>query len=277
MTSTASPSSASPTESDPGPVSQSGDVLTIAVSSAANGTSLDGRALVEGAAALNEVARGERAVGAILLVGAEPNFCAGGNVRAFASAEHRPTYLRGLADRFHAFINALVGADRPIVAAVNGWAAGAGMSIVLHADVAIGGTSTQMRPAYTGIGLTPDGGMTWTLPRVVGAARAREIILTDRPIKADEARTLGILSRVVDDADVRSEAEAVAATIAAGPRSALSATRRLLGSSPTVSLAEQLLAEAASISARSGEPEGIEGVDAFIGKRTADYGGARNN
>ncbi|MGC4932864.1 enoyl-CoA hydratase/isomerase family protein [Gordonia sp. DT30] len=263
------------TDTPPSPVIQSGDVLTIAVSSAAAGTSLDDRAVIEGAAALGEIARGERAAGAILLIGTGANFCAGGNVRAFATAENRPAYLQQIANDLHIFILALAAADRPVVAAVTGWAAGAGMSIVLHADVAIGGSRTRLRPAYPGIGLTPDGGMSWTLPRVVGAARAREIILTDRVLDADEAVSLGILSRVVDDAQVTAQARATAEKLAAGPRSALAATRRLLTASATTSLAEQLVAEANSIAARSGDAEGVEGVDAFIGKRAPDYAAVR--
>ncbi|MFW0792696.1 enoyl-CoA hydratase-related protein [Gordonia sp. CPCC 205515] len=258
-------------------VTQQGSVLTIAVSTAAAGTSLSDDALAQGTLALREVARGEREVGAILLVGAGANFCAGGNVRAFASADHRPTYLQDLADTFHRFVTALHEANRPVVAAVKGWAAGAGMSIVLHADVAIAGTSTKLRPAYRGIGLSPDGGMTWTLPRIVGAARARQIILTDAVIDAEHALNWGIVSEIVDDADVESTARTVAETIAAGPWAANGATRALLTASPSVSLTEQLTAEAASISRLSGSPEGIEGVDAFIGKRAADFAAARQN
>lgn len=259
----------------PSPVTHTGTVLTIAVSSAAAGTSLDARAVVEGTAALNAVARGEHEVGAILLTGSGANFCAGGNVRAFAGAPHRPTFLRDLADHLHAFVLALTTAERPVVAAVSGWAAGAGMSLVLHADVAVGGTSTQLRPAYGGIGLTPDGGMSWMLPRIIGLTRARDIILTDRVIDAQEALSMGILSRVVADDAVAGQAADIAEKLAAGPRSALSATRRLITDSATRSLPEQLLAEAVSISTRSGEPEGIEGVDAFIGKRQPDFGAAR--
>ncbi|AZG43503.1 enoyl-CoA hydratase/isomerase family protein [Gordonia insulae] len=258
-------------------VTQDGAVLTIAVSTPAAGTSLADDALIEGAAALREVARGEREVGAILLVGTGANFCAGGNVRAFASAEHRPTYLRGLAENFHAFVTALHDADRPVVAAVKGWAAGAGMSLVLHADVAIGGSSTRMRPAYRGIGLSPDGGLTWTLPRIVGPARARHIILTDQIIDADRALAWGLLADLVADEQVDAEARAAAEKIAAGPWGSDAATRSLLTRSATVSLIEQLSAEAQSISALSGTPEGIEGVDAFIAKRTPDFAAARTS
>ncbi|RPA62213.1 enoyl-CoA hydratase/isomerase family protein [Gordonia oryzae] len=261
----------------PCPVTQDGAVLTIAVSSPSAGNPLDDTALGEGTAALNEISRGEREVGAILLTGPGANFCAGGNVRAFADAPDRPAYIREVADIFHAFVLALAGADRPVVAAVKGWAAGAGLSIVLHADIAIGGTSTALRPAYGGIGLTPDGGMSWTLPRAVGAARAREIILTNRVIRAEEALSIGILSRVVDDDAITTEAESVAQTLAAGSRAALSAAKHLLTASATTSLPEHLLIEAQSISERSGEPEGIEGVDAFVAKRSPDFVAAREN
>ncbi|MCH5643058.1 enoyl-CoA hydratase/isomerase family protein [Gordonia sp. ABSL49_1] len=273
MTSTTStattPSSAEPL------VHSNGGVLTITVSTAAAGTSLADDALAGGAQALREVARGQREAGAILLVGAGANFCAGGNVRAFAAAEDRPTYLRGLADNFHAMVAALYEADRPVVAAVKGWAAGAGMSLVLHADVAIGGESTRMRPAYRGIGLTPDGGMTWTLPRAVGAARARNIILTDRVISASEAADWGLLSEVVADDDVDAVARAAAEKIAAGPWQADQGARRLLSAAPDHSLVEHLALEAQSIALRSGAPEGREGVDAFIGKRKPDWAASR--
>ncbi|MFW0786770.1 enoyl-CoA hydratase-related protein [Gordonia sp. CPCC 206044] len=256
-------------------VEQDGPLLTIAVSTAAAGNSLADDAMIEGAAALHEVARGERAVGAVLLVGTGNNFCAGGNVKAFAAAEHRPTYLREIADNFHAFVNALHEANRPVVAAVKGWAAGAGMSTMLHADVAIGGTSTRLRPAYRGIGLSPDGGLTWTLPRIVGPARARHIILTDQVIAAEQALAWGLLSEVVADDEVESRARAVAAELAAGPWQSDNNTRALLADSATRSLADHLAAEARSISALSASPEGIEGVDAFVAKRAPDFAAAR--
>ncbi|MDY6809123.1 enoyl-CoA hydratase/isomerase family protein [Gordonia sp. HNM0687] len=258
------------------PVTDNDGILTIAISSSAPGNPLNDDALAAGAAALREVARGERRVGVILLKGPGANFCAGGNVRDFASAAHRPTFLREIADNFHAFINALHEAERPVVAAVKGWAAGAGMSIVTHADVAIGGPSTKMRPAYRGIGLSPDGGMTWTLPRLVGAARARQIILTDPVIDAEKALDWGLLSEIVTDDEVDAAALAAAAKIASGPWQSDAAARALLTRSATSTLGDQLAAEARSISALSASPEGIEGVDAFVAKRKPDFGSARN-
>ena len=246
-------------------------VLTLAVSTAGAGNSLDDAALAAGTQALREVARGQRDVGAVLLVGLGKNFCAGGNVRAFACADDRPTYLREIADNFHQLVGALYEANRPVVVAAKGWAAGAGMSLVLHADVAVGGPSTRLRPAYRGIGLTPDGGLTWTLPRAVGAARARQIILTDRVISADEAQQWGLLSEIVADDEVESAARTAAEAIASGPRDSDAMTKHLLAVSADTTLVEHLALEARSISERSGLPEGIEGVDAFVGKRAPDF------
>ena len=238
------------------PVTQDGDVLVLRISDPDKGSALDGSALTLATAALREIARGEREIGAILILGAGRSFCAGGNVRDFASAQHRPTFIRALADSFHDFVTALLDADRPVVAGVRGWAAGAGLSVVLHADIAVGGPSTKLRPAYTGIGLSPDGGMTWTLPRAVA---------------------WGILSRLVDDdAEVEATATQIARTLAAGPRAGLSATRSLLSRSATATLRDQLAAEAHAISTNSGTREGIEGVDAFVGKRAPDFATARD-
>lgn len=256
-------------------VTRQGSLLIIAVSDAASGSALDAGALASGTAALREIACGQRDAGAILLTGSGRNFCAGGNVRDFADAPHRPAFLRELADTFHSFVTALLEAERPVVAAVKGWAAGAGLSLVLHADVSVGGPSTKLRPAYLGIGLSPDGGMTWTLPRVVGTARARDIILTDRIIGAEEALEWGILSRLVSDDEIDTAAIDVARTLAAGPRAGITATRALLSRSATTTLRDQLAAEAAAISLASGTAEGMEGVDAFIGKRAPDFVAAR--
>ncbi|NMO01327.1 enoyl-CoA hydratase/isomerase family protein [Gordonia sp. TBRC 11910] len=253
-------------------VTQDGRVLTIAISTAEKGTSLNRQGVTEGALALQQVARGQRDVAAVVLVGNGANFCAGGDVLSFAGADDRSAFLRDLADNFHAFVNALHESRLPVVAAVKGWAAGAGMSVVTHATIAVGGTSTKMRPAYSGIGLSPDGGMTWMLPRIVGAARARHIILTNKILDADEALSLGLLSEIVDDDAVEARAHEIAAQLAAGPAAAYAATVGLIQAGATRSLPEQLIAEGASISTLAAGAEGREGVDAFVEKRKAVFG-----
>ena len=163
-------------------VEQDGRVLRCRISTGRHGT-LDGPAMEEVTAALQKIDPSD--VGAVLLHGDGENFCTGGDVRAFAGAEDRYGYVHGLADTFHAMLRPLASSPVPTVAAVPGWAAGAGMSVVLACDVAVGGRSTRMRPAYPGIGFSPDGGMTWTLPRLIGTARARRVLLTDEVLDAD--------------------------------------------------------------------------------------------
>ncbi|MHA6782856.1 enoyl-CoA hydratase/isomerase family protein [Pseudonocardia saturnea] len=245
-------------------VCRDGRVLRCTIARGRHGT-LDGDALPEAQAALAALDTAQ--VGAVLLTSEGDSFCTGGDVRAFASAEDRGAYVRSLAEAFHGFLTAVVECPVPVVAGVTGWAAGAGMSIVCAADLAVGGRSTKLRPAYPGIGFSPDGGMTWTLPRIVGAGRAKHILLTDRVIGADEALALGILAEVVDDAEVRHRAEQTAYRIAQGPTIALGRIKQLLGSSPDASLVEQLAAEADSISASAAGAEASEGLAAFVEKR----------
>lgn len=252
----------------PSHVSVIDGVLRIAVATAENGTSLSPAGVDQGTAALRAAGPEIRAV---LLVGEGSNFCAGGNVRGFAGADDRRAHVGDIARRFHEFVLALDAVGVPIVAAVHGWAAGAGMSIVLHADIALGGPSTKLRPAYPSIGYTPDGGMSWTLPRVVGIARAREMILTDTVLGADEAVRLGVLSRLVADDEIESEAVRIARTLANGPTAAYAGIRRLVGDSPHRTLAEQLDAELESISSAAVSPTGIEGANAFVEKRRPDF------
>jgi 2-(1,2-epoxy-1,2-dihydrophenyl)acetyl-CoA isomerase len=145
------------------------------------------------------------------------------------------------------------------------------MSIVCACDLAVAGRSTRLRPAYPGVGFSPDGGMTWTLPRVVGAGRARHILLTDQVLDVEAAQDLGIVTTVVDDEDVAAEAEQTAYRLAQGPTAALGRIKRLLAASSTATLAEQLAAEAEAIAASAAGPEGTEGLTAFLEKRAPRF------
>lgn len=250
-------------------------VLELTVSREGAGNSLDHDAVLAGVDALHQVMRGQLAARAILLTGQGKNFCAGGNVAKFGAAADRRAYLRGLAHDLNTFVSALYATSRPTVAAVTGWAAGAGMSLALHADFAIGGPGTRMRPAYPGIGLSPDGGMSWLLPQIVGLGRARTILLRDEVLEAPVLLEASLLSEIVDDDQVRTRARAVAAELAAGPTGSYAAIRRLLLASSSRTLDEQLIAEAESIADLSITGEGVEGVDAFLAKRVPDFPRAR--
>lgn len=247
-----------------GPVTRDGRVLRLRVARGRHGT-LDGAALPAVGEALAALDPAD--TGAVLLVSEGASFCTGGDVRAFAAATDRGAFVRALAESFHRFLAAVVHCPVPVVAGVRGWAAGAGMSIVCATDLAVAGRSTRMRPAYPGIGFSPDGGLTWTLPRLVGAGRARHILLTDQVLDAEAAHAAGIVTTVVPDEDVAAEAEHTAHRIAHGPTAALGRIKRLLAASPGASLAQQFAAEADAIAASAAGPEGTEGLAAFVEKR----------
>ena len=189
-------------------------MLRLRVARGRHGT-LDGDALPLIAEALNSADPAE--VGAALVVSEGASFCTGGDVKAFAAAEDRGAYVGDLAEAFHGMVTAFATCAVPVVAAVPGWAAGAGMSVVCAVDIAVAGRSTRLRPAYPGIGFSPDGGMSWTLPRLVGSGNARRILLTDEVLDAETAAALGIVGMVVDDDAVLAEAERLAARLADGP------------------------------------------------------------
>jgi len=176
-----------------------------------------------------------------------------------------------LAEAFHGLVTAMATAPVPVVAAVRGWAAGAGMSLVCAADIAVAGRSTRLRPAYPGIGFSPDGGMSWNLPRLVGTGIARRILLTDEVLDAETAAALGIVGMVVDDDAVHEEAERLAARLADGPTVALGRIKALLADSLDATLSEQLVAEERSIAACAAGPEGAEGLAAFVEKRPPTF------
>jgi 2-(1,2-epoxy-1,2-dihydrophenyl)acetyl-CoA isomerase len=206
-------------------------------------------------------------VGCVLLRAEGANFCVGGDVRAFAAAPAPGEFLGELASVVHDAVLGLVAAATPVVAAVNGWAAGAGMSLAACADLALAAESARFRSAYSAIGLSPDCGLTWTLPRLVGRARAADLLLTNRPIDAAEAASIGLVARVVADDSLLADAQAMAVELASGPSVAFGRIKKLLDASDRATLADQLDAEAASIAACADHPQGRAGVAAFTAGR----------
>jgi 2-(1,2-epoxy-1,2-dihydrophenyl)acetyl-CoA isomerase len=249
-------------------VEQRGRVLRCVISTGERGASLHPDAMQAAHAAIS--AAGPE-TGAVLLVGEGPNFCTGGDVAGFGTAGDPAAHVLDVARAFHGFLRAIVHAPVPVVAAVHGWAAGAGMSIAIAADIAIAGRFTRLRPAYPALGFSPDGGMSWTLPRIVGASRARHILLTDRVLSAGDALAMGLVSTVVVDDVVAVEAERTAQLLADGPTVALGRIKALVREGQTCGLDAHLDAEAESISASAGGPEGREGVAAFAERRKARF------
>jgi 2-(1,2-epoxy-1,2-dihydrophenyl)acetyl-CoA isomerase len=212
---------------------------------------------------------------AIVLLAEGDNFCLGGDVTGFASTDDPERFVGDLARAFHRVVLAMRRANAPVIVGLRGWAAGAGMSLVLAADVVVAGESAMMRPAYPGIGLTPDGGMSWTLPRSVGQRRALSILLGNQVLTSGQAQELGIVDDVVPDSVVDTQALAFAHRLSDGPTDALAGIKRLLLEGAYRTLTEQLEAEADSIGARAAMPEGREGVSAFIDRRKPDFRAAR--
>lgn len=213
----------------------------------------------------------DRAVRAVVLTGAGKNLCFGGDLRGMmGSGDDAESYLRDLTSHLHAAITHFMRMDAPVIAAVNGTAAGAGLGLVLMADLAIAGTGSKFAPAYTGVGLTPDGSTTFLLPRAVGYKRAMELFLTNRVLSADEALAWGLVNQVVPDDQILEVATRLAERLAAGPRGAFGLVKRLLGDSEP-GLEAQLAREGRTISRQGMSEEGREGIQAFLDKRKAAW------
>lgn len=166
---------------------------------------------------------------ACLLVRAEGRrFCAGGDVVSMLAAPDRAAHLEQLASAADEALVALAEVDKPVVAAVQGAVAGAGLAVMLSCDLVVAGAGTRFLSAYAGVGLTPDCGLSWLLPRAVGQQRALELLLTPRTLTAREACEWGLVTEVVEDEDLAARAGELAAGLAAGPAFALGQARRLV-------------------------------------------------
>jgi 2-(1,2-epoxy-1,2-dihydrophenyl)acetyl-CoA isomerase len=153
--------------------------------------------------------------------------------------------------------------------------AGAGVGLMAACDIVVCARSTKIRPAYGAIGFSPDGGTSWTLAHALGPARALDLVLTNGTLDAAEAHACGLVARVVADDDLRDAAVALAHTLAAGPVRAMVRTRALVRGAAVRTLDEHLDDEARLIAESAADPEGREGVRAFVEKRRPDFRSAR--
>ncbi|WP_418361254.1 enoyl-CoA hydratase/isomerase family protein [Tardibacter chloracetimidivorans] len=211
----------------------------------------------------------------VVLTGAGKLFCAGGDVGLFAAAgDQVSSLLSELAGTLHMTLARLARMAKPMLVLVNGPAVGAGFSLAISGDVVLASRSAHFAAAYGTLGLTPDGGMSWSLPRLVGLRKAQEIILTNRRINAEEAEAMGLVTRLVGDGRLMEEGEATAAQLAASPVAALGAARVLLQDSFAASFETQLEREARAISDAGATAEAREGLAAYFAKRAPDFRGA---
>jgi 2-(1,2-epoxy-1,2-dihydrophenyl)acetyl-CoA isomerase len=214
------------------------------------------------------------AVRAVLLTGEGKLFCGGGDIGAFAGAgDAVPALLKQITAQLHVAVARFAHLRAPVVAAVNGAAAGAGLALVCAADIALASDAAKFTLAYTRLGLAPDGSSTWFLPRILGVRRTLELMLTNRTLSPDEALAFGLVNRVVPAASLLAEAEALCAELAAGATGAFGAVKRLLLLSASQGLEAQMEWEARAIADAARSADGAEGIAAFLAKRAPRFTG----
>lgn len=216
----------------------------------------------------------DRGVRAVILTGADRAFCAGGDVKEFVEQmEALSPYVKRLTMLLHGAISRMNRMPKPVIAAVNGVAAGAGMSLAIACDLTIATESARFTMAYSKIGATPDGSSTYFLPRLVGLRRALELTYTNRVLTAREAEAWGLVNRVVQDTEFQPTVRDLAATLAAGPTLALGRAKRLLLLSQHESLETQMENETELIALSCTTDDFREGATAFVEKRSPRFSG----
>jgi 2-(1,2-epoxy-1,2-dihydrophenyl)acetyl-CoA isomerase len=210
------------------------------------------------------------AVCAVVLTGAGENFCFGGDLRGMISKEQAESYVRELTSYVHAAISLFVRMDAPVIAAISGAVAGGGIGLVAMADLAVAARSAKSNLAYISVGLTPDSGTTFLLPRAVGVRRTMELMLLNRVLTAQAALNWGLVNRVVPDMNVLDEALTIAEQLASGPTRAYGKVKRLIAQS-LGAFESQMVLEAETIASQAASAEGAEGINAFLEKRKPVY------
>lgn len=248
-------------------VARSGGIRSLTLNRPTRGNSMDFQLIEELDAAARECAADE-SVRCVVLSGSGRFFCTGGDLILFnQTAAERSSLLARLAATLHSALSSFARMQKPLLTLINGPAAGAGLSLALCGDVTLAAQSAHFTSAYTAIGLTPDGGMTWMLPRLIGVRRAQEMMLTNRRVTAEEAERIGLVTRVVSDELLAEEGAKLASRLAQSATRALGATRALILDSFQTSFEAQLSGEANAIAAAGKHPECAEGISAFLSKR----------
>ena len=217
----------------------------------------------------------DRAVRAAVLTGrGDKAFCAGGDVAAFAAdPDGIEVLLKEMTTALHTAVSRFAWMDAPLIGAINGVAAGAGLSMAACCDLAIAVDKARFTSAYTQIGLSPDGSSTYYLSRIIGTRRAMELYLTNRTLSAAEALDWGLVNKVVPADAFQDEVGALAQRLAQGPTRAHGGVKKLLMMAPTESLEAQMERETRSIVSLATSADGLEGVKAFVEKRKPDFKG----
>ncbi|MBW2028009.1 MAG: enoyl-CoA hydratase/isomerase family protein [Deltaproteobacteria bacterium] len=220
---------------------------------------------------LTEIARESSLLG-VVITGEGKAFCAGGDLRWLTRSESSPgDALHALAARYHQAIVEIRRMPKPVIAAINGLAAGGGFSLALACDFRVMESSATLVQAYTSNGLSMDGGGTFTLPRLVGMAKALEIAAFDRPISSELALEWGLVTEVVPDGQAVDRAVALVKEINNRPLSSFSASKALFNDSFSMSFEAQLERERKYLTRCADHPNGMEGIRAFLEKRKPSF------
>ena len=214
----------------------------------------------------------EQRVRAVVLTGAGRAFCAGQDLRERLEPGAAPLGVE-VRERYNPIIRAMRGLSKPIVAAINGVAAGAGASLAMASDIRIASETASFALAFGRVGLVPDSGATWFLPRLVGAARAAELALLNDPVGAEDALRIGLVSRVVAADQLGAESSAIAARLAAGAPTAIALTKRALDVAWDHDLDAALEYEAHLQELAGRTKDHVEGMAAFMDKRPPRFSG----
>ncbi|HVV13241.1 enoyl-CoA hydratase-related protein [Amycolatopsis sp.] len=225
-------------------------------------------------AALREAAA-DPEVRAVVLTGTGKAFCAGQDLKEHVGLLQAgdPSPLRTVAEHYNPIVRTLVDMPKPVIAAVNGPAAGAGAAFAYACDLRISARSANYLMAFANVGLGPDSGASWTLQRLVGYGRATELMMLARTVDAEEALRLGLVGEVVADEELAERAHAVAKKLAAGPTVSYAKIKEVLTTAAESSLEEALAAEDAAQTALGGTADHREAVEAFVAKRKPEFQG----
>ena len=217
----------------------------------------------------------DKAIRCLLLTGAGRGFCAGQdlNDRAVAPDGEMPNLGESIANNYNPLVRAIFNLEKPVVCAVNGIAAGAGANIALACDIVLAGRKASFIQGFSKIGLVPDSGGTWNLPRLVGRARAMGLAMLSNKIPAEQAERWGLIWQTVDDDKLMEEALAIATHLASQPTRGLGLTKRAINAAGGSTLEAQLELERELQSTAGRSADYREGVAAFLEKRKPNFKG----
>ncbi|PKW14458.1 enoyl-CoA hydratase-related protein [Saccharopolyspora spinosa] len=225
-------------------------------------------------AALREAAADD-SVRAVVITGAGKAFCAGQDLKEHVALLNSgdPTPLNTVEEHYNPIIRAVTSMPKPVIAAINGTAAGAGASLAYACDLRVAATNAKFLMAFASVGLSTDSGASWTLPRLIGYGRAMEMLLLAEPVAAEDALRIGMVNRVVDTGETVAAATELATRMAAGPTSAYARIKEAMLAAAAEGLAEALAVEAGAQAEAGATADHREAVAAFVEKRTPHFTG----